>query len=50
MRIIIIGQKWLAAQLLTQCKEDGHEILAAIAPQSTRPPLSGSLQKRRTRL
>ena len=32
MRIIIIGQKWLAAQLLTQCKEDGHEILAAIAP------------------
>ena len=49
MRIIIIGQKWLAAQLLTQCKEDGHEILAAIA-QSTRPPISGSLQKRRTRL
>ena len=32
MRIIIIGQKWLAAQLLIQCKEDGHKILAAIAP------------------
>lgn len=34
MRIAIIGQKWLAAQLLRQCLDDGHEIVAAAAPSS----------------
>lgn len=34
MRITIIGQKWLAAQLLCQCLDDGHEIVAAVAPSS----------------
>lgn len=32
MRIVIIGQKWLAEQLLRQCLHDGHEVLAVIAP------------------
>lgn len=34
MRIIIIGQKWLAERLLRQCIADGHEIAAVIAPNA----------------
>lgn len=34
MRLIIIGQKWLAEQLLQQCLDDGHEVLAAVAPNA----------------
>lgn len=32
MRIVIIGQKWLAAELLKQCVTEGHEVLAVISP------------------
>ncbi|ULJ60782.1 formyltransferase family protein [Wielerella bovis] len=32
MRIVIIGQKWLAEQLLQQCLNDGHDVVAVFAP------------------
>lgn len=32
MRIIIIGQKWLAEQLLQQCLNDGYDVVAVFAP------------------
>lgn len=32
MRVVIIGQKWLAAQLLEQCLGDGITVAAAVAP------------------
>lgn len=32
MRIVIVGQKWLAAELLKQCIHEGHQVLAAICP------------------
>ena len=34
MRITIIGQKWLAAELLQQCLRDGHQVTAVYAPNS----------------
>ena len=34
MKVLIIGQKWLAAQLLQQCIDDGHDVLAVVAPCS----------------
>lgn len=33
MRIVIIGQKWLAAELLHQCVRQGHRVLAVSAPE-----------------
>lgn len=35
MRIIIIGQKWLAAQLLQQCLADNHQVVAVVAPNAS---------------
>lgn len=32
MRIVIVGQKWLAAELLKQCVLEGHQVMAAISP------------------
>ncbi|WP_442962599.1 formyltransferase family protein [Pseudomonas nitroreducens] len=32
MRIVIIGQKWLAAQLLRQCVDGGHQVLTVVCP------------------
>lgn len=32
MRIVIIGQKWLAEQLLQQCLNDGYDVVAVFAP------------------
>jgi methionyl-tRNA formyltransferase len=32
MRVVIIGQKWLAAELLKRCLSEGHEVIAAISP------------------
>ncbi|MBN3779903.1 methionyl-tRNA formyltransferase [Burkholderia sp. Ac-20345] len=32
MRLTIVGQKWIAAELLEQCVVEGHEVVAAIAP------------------
>jgi len=32
MRVVIIGQKWLAAELLKRCLAEGHQVLAAISP------------------
>jgi len=35
MRLMIVGQKWLAAELLAQCLHDGHHVLAVCAPEIT---------------
>jgi len=35
MRLMIVGQKWLAAELLAQCQRDGHQVLAVSAPEAT---------------
>ncbi|ABO60664.1 gp30, formyl transferase, putative [Burkholderia phage phiE255] len=35
MRLMIVGQKWLGAELLKQCVRDGHEIAAVAAPAAT---------------
>lgn len=35
MKIVIVGSKWIAAELLKQCLANGHEVLAAIAPKSS---------------
>lgn len=32
MRVAIIGQKWLAAELLKRCLAEGHQVVTAIAP------------------
>ncbi|VFR54796.1 Methionyl-tRNA formyltransferase [plant metagenome] len=32
MRLMVVGQKWLAAELLRQCVADGHQVLAVSAP------------------
>lgn len=37
MRIVIIGQKWLAAELLKQCLADGHAVIQALAPRPCGP-------------
>lgn len=31
MRLFIVGQKWIAAELLRQCLQDGHELLGVAA-------------------
>jgi len=35
MKLVIIGQQWLAAELLKQCRQAGHQVLRAIAPTET---------------
>ncbi len=32
MRVAIIGQKWLAAELLKRCLAEGHQVVIAISP------------------
>lgn len=32
LRVMIVGQKWLAAELLRQCLGDGHQVAAVSAP------------------
>jgi methionyl-tRNA formyltransferase len=32
MRVMIVGQKWLGAELLRQCIAEGHQVVAAAAP------------------
>jgi len=32
MRVAIIGQKWLAAELLKRCLTEGHQVVIAISP------------------
>ncbi|WP_413776142.1 formyltransferase family protein [Pseudomonas sp. B21-056] len=32
MRVVIIGQKWLAAELLKRCLAEGHQVVTAISP------------------
>lgn len=34
MKVVLIGQKWLAAELLQQCLRDGHQVTAVYAPNS----------------
>lgn len=36
MNIVIIGQKWLAAELLAQCQNQGHTVAAVSAPHEDR--------------
>ncbi len=36
MKIVIIGKKWLAAQLLEQCVLGGHEVLRVVSPTGDR--------------
>ncbi|MDO4693028.1 MAG: formyltransferase family protein [Eikenella sp.] len=36
MRIVIIGQKWLAASLLANCQQQGHTVSAVSAPHGDR--------------
>lgn len=33
MRVVLIGQKWLAVRLLEQCRELGVEVIKVIAPE-----------------
>jgi methionyl-tRNA formyltransferase len=33
MRVVLVGQKWLAAQLLQQCLQRGVQVLAVLAPE-----------------
>ena len=36
MRVVIIGQKWLAAELLHQCHRQGYQVIAVSAPGGDR--------------
>ena len=36
MRVVIIGKKWLAAELLKQCVSSGHQVLCVVAPPGDR--------------